>query len=108
MEGQKEVKNYITEVAFSGAEEFLDQYKDAGKDAGIIGHFGLGLWPSFMVAERVDIYTKSHTDEPGVHWSCDGTPEFAIEGIRSNCKRYPNRAPYRRGFYRVFGGRKNL
>ena len=76
---EDEVKKYINEVAFSGAEEFLDQYKDAGKDAGIIGHFGLGFYSSFMVADRVDIYTKSHTDAPGVHWSCDGSPEFTIE-----------------------------
>ncbi|MGB5404985.1 molecular chaperone HtpG [Robiginitalea sp.] len=76
---EEEVKKYINEVAFSGAEEFLDQYKDAGKDAGIIGHFGLGFYSSFMVADRVDIFTKSHTDAPGVHWSCDGSPEFSIE-----------------------------
>ena len=76
---EEEVKKYINEVAFSGAEEFLDQYKDAGKDAGIIGHFGLGFYSSFMVADRVDIYTKSHKDVPGVHWSCDGSPEFTIE-----------------------------
>ena len=76
---EEEVKKYINEVAFSGAEEFLDQYKDAGKDAGIIGHFGLGFYSSFMVADRVDIYTKSYKDVPGVHWSCDGSPEFTIE-----------------------------
>ncbi len=76
---EEEVKKYINEVAFSGAEEFLDQYKDAGKDAGIIGHFGLGFYSSFMVADRVDIFTKSHKDAPGVHWSCDGSPEFTIE-----------------------------
>ena len=76
---EEEVKKYINEVAFSGAEEFLDQYKDAGKDAGIIGHFGLGFYSSFMVADRVDIFTKSHKDSPGVQWSCDGSPEFTIE-----------------------------
>ncbi len=76
---EEEVKKYINEVAFSGAEEFLDKYKDAGKDAGIIGHFGLGFYSAFMVAEKVEIITKSHKDEPAVHWSCDGSPEFSIE-----------------------------
>ncbi|MHA7832268.1 MAG: molecular chaperone HtpG [Flagellimonas sp.] len=76
---EQEVKKYINEVAFSGAEEFLDKYKDAGKDSGIIGHFGLGFYSAFMVAEKVEIITKSHKDEPAVHWSCDGSPEFSIE-----------------------------
>ncbi|USD25609.1 molecular chaperone HtpG [Flagellimonas marinaquae] len=76
---EDEVKKYINEVAFSGAEEFLDKYKDASKDAGIIGHFGLGFYSAFMVAEKVEILTKSHKDEPAVHWSCDGSPEFSLE-----------------------------
>ena len=76
---EEEVKKYINEVAFSGAEEFLDKYKDAGKDAGIIGHFGLGFYSSFMVAEKVEIISKSYKDEPAVHWTCDGSPEFSIE-----------------------------
>ncbi|MCW5517381.1 molecular chaperone HtpG [Muriicola sp. Z0-33] len=76
---EEEVKKYINEVAFSGAEEFLDKYKDAGKDAGIIGHFGLGFYSAFMVADKVDIITKSFKDEPSVHWSCDGSPEFTIK-----------------------------
>ena len=76
---EEEVKKYINEVAFSGAEEFLDKYKDAGKDAGIIGHFGLGFYSAFMVAEKVEIITKSFKDEPAVHWTCDGSPEFSIE-----------------------------
>lgn len=76
---EEEVKKYINEVAFSGAEEFLDKYKDSGKDAGIIGHFGLGFYSAFMVAEKVEIITKSHKDEPAVHWICDGSPEFTIE-----------------------------
>ena len=73
-----EVKKYINEVAFSGAEEFLDKYKDAGKDAGIIGHFGLGFYSAFMVADKVEILTKSYTDEPAVQWTCDGSPEFDL------------------------------
>ncbi len=76
---EEEVKKYINEVAFSGAEEFLDKYKDAEKDAGIIGHFGLGFYSSFMVADKVEIITKSYKDEPAVHWSCDGSPEFSLK-----------------------------
>jgi len=76
---EEEVKKYINEIAFSGAEEFLDKYKDAEKDAGIIGHFGLGFYSSFMVAEKVEIITKSYKEEPAVHWSCDGTPKFSIK-----------------------------
>ncbi len=74
-----EVKKFINEVAFSGAEEFLDKYKDAGKDAGIIGHFGLGFYSSFMVAKKVEILTKSYKEEPAAHWSCDGSPEFSLK-----------------------------
>ena len=76
---QEEVKKFINEVAFSGAEEFLDKYKEAGKDAGIIGHFGLGFYSSFMVAKKVEILTKSYKEEPAAHWSCDGSPEFSLK-----------------------------
>ena len=76
---EEEVKKYINEVAFSGAEEFLDKYKDAAKDSGIIGHFGLGFYSAFMVAQKVEIITKSYKDEPAVHWSCDGSPEFSLK-----------------------------
>ncbi len=76
---EEEVRKYINEVAFSGAEEFLDKYKDSAKDSGIIGHFGLGFYSAFMVAHKVEIITKSHTDAPAVHWSCDGSPEFVLE-----------------------------
>ncbi|WP_345146491.1 molecular chaperone HtpG [Flavobacterium ginsengiterrae] len=74
-----EVEKYINQVAFSGAEEFLDKYKDSAKDSGIIGHFGLGFYSAFMVAEKVEIITKSYKDEPAAHWTCDGSPEFTIE-----------------------------
>jgi molecular chaperone HtpG len=74
-----EVKKYINEVAFSGAEEFLDKYKDKVEDAGIIGHFGLGFYSSFMVADKVEIITKSYKDEPAAHWTCDGSPEYTLE-----------------------------
>ena len=74
-----EVEKYINQVAFSGAEEFLDKYKDTAKDSGIIGHFGLGFYSAFMVAEKVEIFTKSYKDEPAAHWICDGSPEFTLE-----------------------------
>jgi len=74
-----EVEKYINQVAFSGAEEFLDKYKDSAKDSGIIGHFGLGFYSAFMVAEKVEIFTKSYRDEPAAHWTCDGSPEFTLE-----------------------------
>jgi len=74
-----EVEKYINQVAFSGAEEFLEKYKDSAKDSGIIGHFGLGFYSAFMVAEKVEIVTKSYKDEPAAHWTCDGSPEFTLE-----------------------------
>ena len=76
---QEEVQKYINEVAFSGAEEFLEQYKDTAKDSGIIGHFGLGFYSAFMVSEKVEIITKSHQDVPAAHWVCDGSPEYSLE-----------------------------
>ncbi|QIY92369.1 molecular chaperone HtpG [Chryseobacterium gallinarum] len=75
----EEVEKYINQVAFSGAEEFLEKYKDSAKDSGIIGHFGLGFYSAFMVAEKVEILTKSYKDEPAVRWICDGSPEFTLE-----------------------------
>jgi len=75
----EEVEKYINQIAFSGAEEFLDKYKDSAKDSGIIGHFGLGFYSAFMVAEKVEIITKSFKDEPAAHWTCDGSPEFTLE-----------------------------
>ncbi|WP_417368824.1 molecular chaperone HtpG [Gelidibacter japonicus] len=76
----EEVEKYINQIAFSGAEEFLDKYKDAGKDSGIIGHFGLGFYSAFMVAEKVEIITKSYLeDTEAARWTCDGSPEFTLE-----------------------------
>lgn len=75
----EEVEKYINQVAFSGAEEFLNKYKDSAKDTGIIGHFGLGFYSAFMVADKVEIITKSFKDEPAAHWICDGSPEFTLE-----------------------------
>jgi len=75
----EEVEKYINEIAFSGAEEFLEKYKDKNADdAGIIGHFGLGFYSAFMVAEKVEIITKSYKDEPAAHWTCDGSPNYTI------------------------------
>ena len=75
----EEVQKYINEVAFSGAEEFLEQYKDSAKDSGIIGHFGLGFYSAFMVAEKVEIITKSFKKGTAAHWTCDGSPEYTLE-----------------------------
>ncbi|GAA4774708.1 MULTISPECIES: molecular chaperone HtpG [Flavobacterium] len=74
-----EIEKYINQVAFSGAEEFLEKYKDSAKDSGIIGHFGLGFYSAFMVAHKVEIISKSFKDEPAAHWTCDGSPEFTLE-----------------------------
>ena len=76
---REEVQKYINEVAFSGAEEFLDKYKDKVEDAGIIGHFGLGFYSAFMVAEKVEIITKSYKEADAAHWICDGSPEYSLE-----------------------------
>ncbi|MBR1774253.1 MAG: molecular chaperone HtpG [Bacteroidales bacterium] len=76
-----EVEKYITQIAFSGAEEFLEKFK--GKSEAdvnqLIGHFGLGFFSSFMVSDQVEIITKSYKDAPAVHWTCDGDTEYSIE-----------------------------
>lgn len=75
----EEVKKYINQVAFSSAEEFVQKYKNSA-DQSIIGHFGLGFYSSFMVAQRVEIDTLSYQPEAqAVHWSCDGSTEFTLE-----------------------------
>jgi molecular chaperone HtpG len=76
---QDEVEKYINQLAFSGAEEFLNKYEEGAKDTGIIGHFGLGFYSAFMVASTVEIITKSYKDEPAAHWTCDGSPNFTLE-----------------------------
>ena len=82
---KEEVEKYINQIAFSGAEEFIEKYKDKkGEDAGIIGHFGLGFYSAFMVADNVEIITKSYKDEPAAHWSCDGSPNYTlVEGSKT-------------------------
>ena len=80
-----EVEEYITQIAFSGASDFLEKYKDKTSEDQIIGHFGLGFYSAFMVAERVEIETLSYKEgaEP-VHWACDGDSEYAMsEGSRT-------------------------
>lgn len=75
----EEVEKYINQIAFSGAEEFLEKYKDDKNETGVIGHFGLGFYSAFMVADKVEIITKSYKDEPAAHWACDGSPEYTLE-----------------------------
>jgi len=80
-----EIEKYINEVAFSGAEEFLEKYKDTAKDSGIIGHFGLGFYSAFMVAKKVEIISKSYKNKPAAHWTCDGSPNYTLDkGTKKN------------------------
>lgn len=75
-----EIEKYINQIAFSGAEEFLEKYKDVGKDTGIIGHFGLGFYSAFMVANKVEIKSLSYKEgAKAVRWECDGSPEYSLE-----------------------------
>ncbi len=74
-----EINRYINQIAFSGAEEFLEKYKNDAN--AIIGHFGLGFYSAFMVSSKVIIRTKSHKDAPAVEWECDGSPEFTMKEI---------------------------
>ena len=80
----EEIDRYINQIAFSGAEEFLAKYKDQA----IIGHFGLGFYSSFMVADRVEIFTQSYkADAPSMRWSCDGSPEYEMEELEEKLDR---------------------
>lgn len=75
----EEVRKYINQIAFSGASEFIEKYKDKGGDKGIIGHFGLGFYSAYMVAERVEIISRSyHTEAEAIRWECDGSTEFTL------------------------------
>lgn len=74
---KEEVEKYINQIAFSGAEEFLEKYKENGQ--AIIGHFGLGFYSSFMVSKKVEIITKSYKDAPAVKWSCEGNTDYTLE-----------------------------
>lgn len=73
-----EVKKYINTIALSSAEEFIEKFKTVDDKSAIIGHFGLGFYSAFMVADRVEIITKSYKDEPAAHWSCNGSTEFEL------------------------------
>ncbi len=76
----EEIDKYINQIAFSGANDFLDKYKDDAN--AIIGHFGLGFYSSFMVSEKVDVISKSYKEgAKAVKWSCDGSPEFTLEEV---------------------------
>jgi len=81
-----EVQKYINDIAFSGAEEFVQKYKEKQEGADIIGHFGLGFYSAFMVAKKVEIISQSHQeDAPTIHWSCEGNPQFEL--VESDKKR---------------------
>lgn len=81
----EEVDKYINQVAFSGAEEFLNKYKGQNENS-IIGHFGLGFYSSFMVSDKVEIKTKSFKDAPAVRWECDGSPEYQLEETEKDAR----------------------
>jgi molecular chaperone HtpG len=86
-----EVEKYITQIAFSGAEEFVQKYKDKAEANAMIGHFGLGFYSAFMVAKKVEIISLSHqSGAKAVHWSCDGSPEYTIEEISNRAQRGTN------------------
>lgn len=76
-----EVKKYINQIAFSSAEEFLEKFKGVEDGKTIIGHFGLGFYSAFMVADKVEIKTKSYKDAPAVLWECDGSPNFSMSEL---------------------------
>jgi molecular chaperone HtpG len=83
----EEVEKYINQIAFSSAEEWIDKVKASGEKNGIIGHFGLGFYSSFMVAKKVEIHTLSWTDEStAVKWECEGNPEFEISDVEKTTR----------------------
>ena len=84
----EEIDKYINQIAFSGAEEFVNKYKDADKKNSIIGHFGLGFYSAFMVAKEVEIISKSQKPKSKpVKWTCDGSPNYTIEETKEKNKR---------------------
>jgi molecular chaperone HtpG len=83
---EEEVDKYLNQVAFSGAEEFLEKYKGQNEN-NIIGHFGLGFYSSFMVSEKVEVITKSYKENAqAVRWECDGSPEFILEPVEKKLR----------------------
>lgn len=86
-----EVEKYITQIAFSGAEEFVNKYKDKVDKNVVIGHFGLGFYSAFMVAKKVEIFSLSYKENSkAVRWECDGSPEYQIEEISNKAERGTN------------------
>ena len=84
---EEEVEKYINQIAFSGAEEFVNKYKDIDAKNSIIGHFGLGFYSSFMVSKEVEIITKSQkANSTAVKWTCDGSPNYTIEETSKKTK----------------------
>ncbi len=77
----EEVKKYINQIAFSSANEFVEKFQHIEDAKSIIGHFGLGFYSAFMVADKVEIHTKSYKNEPAVKWECDGSTEFSLSEI---------------------------
>jgi molecular chaperone HtpG len=85
---KEEIEKYITQIAFSGAEEFVNKYKDKVDKNVVIGHFGLGFYSAFMVASKVEIFSLSHkADSKAVRWECDGSPDYTIEEISNHTQR---------------------
>ncbi|MFZ1785580.1 MAG: molecular chaperone HtpG [Ferruginibacter sp.] len=83
---EEEIDKYLNQVAFSGAEEFLEKYKGQN-EANIIGHFGLGFYSSFMVSDKVEVISKSYKkDSKAVRWECDGSPEFTLEEVEKETR----------------------
>ncbi|MEO6904570.1 MAG: molecular chaperone HtpG [Bacteroidia bacterium] len=84
----EEIEKYITQIAFSGAEEFVNKYKDKGAEANaIIGHFGLGFYSAFMVAKKVEIISLSHVEgAQAIHWECDGSPDYKLEDAKKSSR----------------------
>ena len=83
----EEIKKYINQIAFSGATEFVEKYKDQGDDKGIIGHFGLGFYSAFMVAKEVEIISKSYQDgAEAARWICDGSTEYTISAAKKKTR----------------------
>ncbi|MBI2723413.1 MAG: molecular chaperone HtpG [Bacteroidetes bacterium] len=88
---KEEIEKYITQIAFSGAEEFVNKYKDKVDKNVVIGHFGLGFYSAFMVAKKVEIFTLSYKEgAKAVHWECDGSPDYQIEEISNRTERGTN------------------
>jgi molecular chaperone HtpG len=83
----EEIKKYINQIAFSGATEFVEKYKDQGEDKGIIGHFGLGFYSAFMVSKEVEIISKSYQEgSEAARWICDGSTEYAISSSKKKTR----------------------